>query len=144
MLELITGPFKKLLFVDDDIALHMLMTAIFQSRGFIVDIAADGRTALEWLRREPYDVVILDLMLPDPNGFEIVRELKSRDPALLARTIILTAAHEVELRDFADAGRVRRVMSKPFDVGELIAEVRACASAAQEEDSGRARPQRVC
>ncbi len=125
-MEIATRPGNRLLVVDDDPSIHILMTAIFRRRGFTVEIAADGRTALDRLRREHFDAVILDLMLPGPNGYEIVRELKSRDTALLGRTILLTAARELMLRDFDDGRLLRRVMTKPFVVNELVDEVLAC------------------
>jgi DNA-binding response OmpR family regulator len=115
----------KLLLIEDDNAIQLLMRTIFHRRGMLLDCVGDGDTALQRLRRTRYDVVILDLMLPGANGFEIVREMKSRDRALLDRTIILTAASEAMLRDFADGQLVRRVIRKPFDLDEFVAEVLA-------------------
>jgi DNA-binding response OmpR family regulator len=115
----------KLLLIEDDDAIQLLMKTIFDRRGLLLDCAGDGDTGLERLRRMHYDVVILDLMLPGANGFEIVREMKSRDRAVLDRTIILTAASDAMLRDFEDGKLVRRVMRKPFDLDEFVAEVLA-------------------
>jgi DNA-binding response OmpR family regulator len=102
------------------------MQAIFHQEGIEVDFARDGRSALERLRASRYDALILDLMLPEINGFELIRELKSREPAVLTRTIVLTAAADRTLRDFDDATLVRRVMRKPFELQEFVDEVRAC------------------
>ena len=116
----------KILVVDDDEAIQVLMSAIFRRHDVVVDIAADGEVALERLRHRQYDAVLLDLMLPLINGFDVIRELKSTEPDLLSRTIVLTAASDYTLRDFHDEGLVRRVMRKPFDLNELVAEVLAC------------------
>ena len=115
----------RLLLIEDDNAIRLLMKTIFHRRGLLLDCVGDGDTALERLRQTRYDVVILDLMLPGANGFEIVREMKSRDRALLDRTIILTAVSEAMLRDFADGKLVRRVIRKPFDLDEFVSEVLA-------------------
>ena len=112
--------------IDDDENIQTLMEAIFHQEGMVVDFARDGRTAIDKLRAGRYDALILDLMLPKINGFELIRELKSREPAVLARTIVLTAAADRTLRDFDDAGLVRRIMRKPFELQEFVDEVRAC------------------
>jgi DNA-binding response OmpR family regulator len=112
-----------LLLVDDDDASQILIKAIFQRRNVAVQCVSDGTSALDRLRRARFDAVILDLMLPGMNGFEIIRELKNRDRELLSRVIVLTAVSSWMLRDFQDARFVRRVMYKPFDIDELAAEV---------------------
>jgi CheY-like chemotaxis protein len=114
-----------LLLIDDDEAIRTLIHAIFRRNDVVVDSAADGAAALERLRRREYDAILLDLMLPGVNGFEVIRDLKSRNPKLLDRTIVLTAASDRTLRDFTDGRLVRRVMRKPFDVGDLMREVLA-------------------
>ena len=115
----------RLLLIEDDDGIQTLMKAICDRLGLTLDCASDGETGLARLRRTQYHVVILDLMLPEPNGFEILREMKCRKRALLDRTIILTAASELTLRDFADGKLVRRVMRKPFDLDEFVSEVLA-------------------
>ena len=125
MSNLGTLPAARLLVIEDDEAVQILMKAIFQRHGMAVDSAGDGDTALDRLRRTSYDAVILDLMVPGPNGFEIIHEMKSRERALLERTIVLTAASDATLRHFTDGQLVRRVMRKPFDLDEFVAEVLA-------------------
>jgi DNA-binding response OmpR family regulator len=119
----------RVLVVDDDEPIRILLQAIFLRHNVALDLAGDGDTALGHLRRSRYDAVILDLMLPGQNGFELLREMKSRDPRLLERTIVLTAVSDLTLRDFADGRLVRRVMRKPFDLDELVGEVLSCAPA---------------
>ncbi len=121
------GTALRLLFVDDDEGIQQLMTTVFRRRTDVVaECVGDGEAALKRLRAQRYDVVVLDLMLPVRNGFEVIRELKSREPDLLPRTIVLTAVAQSTLRDFDDAGLVRRVMRKPFELDELVGEVLAC------------------
>lgn len=120
-------PVVRLLIVDDDDATRTLLTAVFSRRNEVVaQCVADGESALSQIRQNAYDAIILDLMLPGKNGFDIIRELKSRAPALLSRTIVLTAMAEATLRDFADARLLRRLIRKPFDLDELLSEVLSC------------------
>ncbi len=63
--------------------------------------------------------MILDLLLPTVNGFEILREVKNIAPGLLAKTIVVTAAAESTFRDCEEISRVFAVMRKPFDVQGL-------------------------
>jgi len=132
MMAIPSTPVLRVLVVDDDEPMQILMDALFRRRDVIVDSVADGAAALERLGRERYDAIVLDLMLPRTNGFEVIRALKELDRELLSRTIVLTAASEAMLRGFAegDGRMVRRVMRKPFDVSEFIAEVLSCSGAA--------------
>jgi CheY-like chemotaxis protein len=87
-----------------------------------------------WLRHQIHPAVIgrrrrrtvaRDLMLPGSNGFDLIRELKSRVPRLLPRTMVMTAASQPTLQDLEDARLLRRPIRKPFDLNELVSEVLA-------------------
>jgi CheY-like chemotaxis protein len=116
----------RVLIVDDDAAIQTLMQTLLRRRELVVESAGDGETALRLLRRQAYDTVVLDLMLPKVNGFEVIRDLKANAPKVLDRTIVVTAASDMTLRDFEDGKRVRRVLRKPFDVDEFVNEVLSC------------------
>jgi DNA-binding response OmpR family regulator len=124
----------RLLIVDDDDALRLLMTTVFKRRNDVeVECVADGEAALKSLRVGSYDAIILDLMLPGTNGFDVIRELKVRAPQLLQRTIVLTAVSQSTLRNFDDEKLVRRLIRKPFELNELVDEVLACGGARMRE-----------
>ena len=118
----------RVLIVDDDDGIQTLMKALLRRREVIVDSASDGDAALRKMRERSYDSIVLDLMLPKVNGFEVVRELKTTSPELLKRTIVVTAVSDHALRGFEDSELVRRVLRKPFDINEFIDEVLACAT----------------
>lgn len=114
-----------ILLVDDDEPICVLITAICARMNVQVECAPDGEIGLAMLRRRPYDALLLDLMLPKQNGFEVLRELRSFMPLLLSRTIIITAASDATLRDF-DGGGSLVLLRKPFDIADLTDALTAC------------------
>ena len=83
------------------------------------------------LRAKEYGAILLDLMLPRVNGFEVMRELKALNPDILKKTIVLTAASDLTLREF-DETQVRKLLRKPFSISELVAAVDQCLTAGEE------------
>jgi CheY-like chemotaxis protein len=110
------------LVVDDDEIVRELIATILRRSGLNVDCVADGDAAFRHLRARAYDSVILDLMLPRMNGFELLREIKCSLPDLLPRIVVVTAASEQTLRDFDSSG-IRSLLRKPFDIDELVTAV---------------------
>jgi len=115
------------LLVEDDGGIRDLISTVLTRVGIQHDTAVDGRSAIQRLRTKSYSALLLDLMLPDWNGFEVMRELRAISPAMLRRTIVITAASESTLRDF-DPKQVFAVLRKPFDLDELLRTLEQCAS----------------
>src|SRR5262245_51972368 len=113
------------LIVDDDHSITKVVRGYLEQAGYTVLTAHDGETALRLLRLERPDLLLLDLMLPDRDGWEITRIIRS-DPALAATPIImLTARIEdtdkiVGLELGADD-----YITKPFNPREVVARVRS-------------------
>lgn len=114
-----------ILLVEDDEPTRVLITALCRRIGIEIDVAADGVHALALIRRRSYSAVLLDLMMPKMNGFELLREIRSCAPALLGRTIIVTAVSNATLRDF-DGGGTLALLRKPFDIADLFDALIAC------------------
>jgi DNA-binding response OmpR family regulator len=125
---------QRVLVVDDDPAIQQMFCAVLKRQGISIDVALDGEIALQCLRSRKYDVVLLDLMLPRTNGFEVIRHLKCLSPDILDRVIVVTAASQRTLQ-YLDAGIVRKVLRKPFDINELVAEVRDCMAQRSQAES---------
>jgi len=106
------------LVVDDDPALQGLFHTLLGRRGYVVDCAHNGRDAYEYLRRGTYSVILLDLMMPDVNGLELLERLERESPALLRRVIVMTGASQ-SLLERVDCTRLSGLMRKPFDLDEL-------------------------
>ena len=122
---------SKILLVEDDEPTRVLISALCRRIGIDVDVAGDGVHALELIRRDVYSALLLDLMLPKMNGFELLREVRACAPALLGRTIIITAATNATLRDF-DGGGTLAMLRKPFDIADLIDALIACVECVRE------------
>src|SRR5438105_14668762 len=127
MEQLVSPGARRVLVVEDDPTLCELLRVLLDRPGREVRTAADGLDALRQIRYQDPDVILLDLMLPRMNGFEVVRELAASDSDALQRVIVLTAASESTLTDFHER-RVYRVIKKPFDIAELAEAVEACAA----------------
>ena len=114
------------LVIDDDRALRGLFTTLLGRKGFTVDVAGDGRVAFDQLNRNNYSVILLDLMMPDVNGFELLDTLERDSPTLLDRVIVMTGASQRSIESL-DTSRVWGLIRKPFDIDQLVSSTMACA-----------------
>ena len=119
---------KSVLVIDDDDGIQILVNELLLRRGFTVERAADGGEALQKLRGGKYELLLLDIMMPKINGFEVLQELRSMRPEMLKRTVVFTAASDVTLGHF-DRSQVFRVVRKPFDIKVLLSALGDCLSA---------------
>ena len=113
----------RLLLVEDDAKLAAAVSRGLRSEGYAVDLAVDGEAALADSNVWDYDAVVLDLMLPRRDGFDVCRTLRERGS--FVPILMLTARGRVDDRIRGlDAG-ADDYLAKPFDFGELLARVRA-------------------
>jgi two-component system, OmpR family, response regulator RegX3 len=112
----------RILIVEDEEAIADALTYSLRGEGFDVEAVGDGETALEEARRRPYDVMILDLMLPGISGVEVCRRLRAESAIPILMLTARTA--EVDRVVGLDAGADDYV-PKPFSTPELISRVRA-------------------
>ncbi len=113
----------KILVVDDDERNLRLMEAILLPMGYEVVLAHDGEEALKQAREVFPDVVLLDVMMPKMDGFEVAKQLKEHAETKLIPVVMVTALREVEDRVKALEAGADDFMSKPIDRTELIATV---------------------
>ena len=117
------GRHELVLVVEDDPTLRLGLTKALRSAGFRVEIAKTGREGLERALAERPDLVLLDVMLPEMNGFEVCEELRDRDHDL--PIIMLTAKGEEEDKVRGLNLGADDYVVKPFGVAELLARVDA-------------------
>ena len=114
---------NRILLVEDDPSITSLLTLHFQAPAFCVTACDKGATALEWLDKEPFDLIVLDILLPDGNGFEFCKKIRrsnSRTPILMLSALGEEMDKVLALELGADD-----YLTKPFGVGELMARAKA-------------------
>ena len=113
----------RILIVEDEAVISTAVKAALSRDGHAVDVVGDGPEAIEWARTYPYDVIVLDVILPRLDGFETCSAL--RVAGVSAAILMLTALDEVEDRiNGLDRG-ADDYLAKPFAMDELKARIRA-------------------
>jgi two-component system response regulator PilR (NtrC family) len=122
------SPGYSVLIVEDDASIRRLVTMVLAREGFVVDTASDGAEALGKLGVSGYDVIVLDLMMPNLDGFTLMSRMSTETPERLRSVIVTSAASPSVIRD--RMGQIPfDVLPKPFDIGQLAQRVRACVDA---------------
>src|SRR5688500_286813 len=121
------APFRVLV-VDDDSSIRRMIVAALRRGPYQFFEAPNGREALDLMRSEQPDVVVLDLMMPILSGWDVLRERQS-DPDLRRIPVILISANRDPAIANADDQGVCAFLPKPFDIGALSALVHSCVNA---------------
>ena len=115
-----------MLVVEDDAAIRRLVKMVLEREGYRVEVASDGLEAVLKLGVMEYAAIILDLMMPNLDGFVLIETLATNDPLRLRRIIVTSAASPSVIRERM-RGSPFEVLPKPFDIGDLTRIVRTCA-----------------
>jgi two-component system OmpR family response regulator len=113
----------RVLLVEDDVRMAAAMRRALRGAGVVADVATKGADAMWMVRAAEYDVVVLDVMLPDFDGFEACRRL--REQRIWVPIIMLTARDAVEDRVRGLDDGADDYLTKPFSLAELLARLRA-------------------
>jgi len=111
-----------LLIVDDDKDTCRIMSRIFREKGYLVNIAYNGRTALQRVSQQPYDLMILDYHLLKEDGLAIFEKTSRIRPFL--RTIMISASANEAVKEKAQSLGAYEFFHKPFDVEHLLSVVK--------------------
>ncbi len=129
----------RILVVDDEPAIRALLKKIIERRGYLVDDAKDGAEAIHLLQDSAYDLMLIDLMMPNVNGFELVDYLAAHPGKRRPSVIVITAATESKPLRHLDPSIVHSVVRKPFDidvVADLVDAAAASGRSQAEADAG--------
>lgn len=110
-----TRSFRALV-ADDEVEDRIVMRRTLLQAGFDVDEAENGRRALDCIRHHDYDLIVLDIMMPQLDGFEVLRHLKSKAPETLLKTVVVS---RLDLRDMKVFFPLCQVLEKPLDTNDL-------------------------
>ncbi len=110
---------QTILVADDNRQIRMLVKAALRSGGYEIVEAEDGEQAVELVTQEPPDLVLLDVMMPKLDGFEVLHFLRKRPETSSVRVVMLTTAAQETDRERAEAEGVEGYVVKPFEPTEL-------------------------
>lgn len=113
------------LIVEDDGAILNLVKIVLERENFVVEGVRSGEAAIELLASVAYDLLIVDLMLPEIGGEELLGFLEQTQPRSLRRVVVTTASPGRVSCEFLQ--RIYRLLAKPFDIDELVLIAKECA-----------------
>ena len=114
-------PKGSILVVDDEIEIREGLEALLTSENFQVTLADTGAAGLQKLEDNPFDLMLLDVSLPDRNGLELLREIRLRDPQI--SIILITAYGSIDMARAAFKGGAQDFITKPWSNDELVAQI---------------------
>jgi CheY-like chemotaxis protein len=118
---------QKILVIDDDSLVRDTLVRVLERRGYQVLVASDGLRGLSMFRSEQPDLVITDIIMPEKEGIETIREIRGECPD--AKIIAISGGARIGNMDFLDfAGKLgaSEIIPKPFDPTDLVTVVSRC------------------
>ena len=116
---------KKIFIADDESGFVSTLTSRLEFEGFEITTTPDGKAALELIPIEKPDLILLDIMMPAVNGYQVCRELKENPETSSIPILMLTAKSQESDKFWGKEAGADAYVTKPFDMDELIAEMRA-------------------
>lgn len=113
-------PKKKIMVVEDEKSLRKLESILLEARGYRVCSMCNGKEALEAIEKEMPDLVLLDVMLPIVDGFEVCRQIKSNPLTRHILVILLTSKKGIEDRAKGEEVEADCYITKPFKSGMVM------------------------
>jgi len=126
---------KRILLVEDDTLLNKTLSYNLISEGYDITSALNANTAAELLARAEYDMVLLDINLPDGNGYDLCRIIKPANPDTLVIFLTANDQESDQIRGY-EAGAVDYI-TKPFSIGALLRKIRAMFAILEHRGPGR-------
>ena len=117
---------KVVLVVDDSATVRKFVATSLQIQGFVTVTAADGMEALERMPNEQIDAIVTDLNMPDMDGFEFIRNLRSMPAYASIPIIVLSSITNQEEKDTAEKLGVVAYLEKPFSAERIQREIAQC------------------
>jgi response regulator RpfG family c-di-GMP phosphodiesterase len=128
------APAKRVLLVDDEISIRMLARAMLEPLGCVCEEAETGSQALGAIRKQPFDLLLLDLNLPDLDGYEICRRLRERPPWPNLKVIVVSGRGDHDQLAEALPQGADDYIPKPFGIHQLTARVQHALCLKEAED----------
>lgn len=122
----------RILVIDDEQYILLMLKKMLERAGFDVDIAINGEEGLRYYHKYPADLIITDIVMPEKEGLETIRELKSHNPDV--KIIAISGGGRVDSKEYLESARLfgaKQIFSKPFKQAELLKAVQGMLSDAK-------------
>ena len=133
----------KVLVADDETPIRLLVRVNLEAEGFQIVEAADGRETLRVAREERPDIILLDVMMPYKDGWEVAEELLEEDSTSGIPIIFLTARADLRDHERGLSTGALQYITKPFNPRALAPAIEECVAAQRNGDSGNVREKRL-
>ncbi len=117
---------KSILVVDDDDSIRELVATLLRREDFAVDDVRSGHAAINCLNEKEYDAVVLDLMMRDGSGHDVLQTLSVQRPNV--KCVVVISATSPAYIDALDSPNIEAKLRKPFSIHDLLAAVRKCTA----------------
>ena len=115
----------KVLLIEDDLFLSKILSSKFKKEGFLIELALDGEEGLKKIKSFMPDIILLDLIMPKKNGFEVLEEIKLNDKIKNIPVIILSnLGQDSDISKGKELGAVDYLIKANFSLKEVVAKVR--------------------
>jgi DNA-binding NtrC family response regulator len=118
----------RVLIVDDEQMILDTLSEMLKETGHEVKVAIDGRAALKHIKNQPFDVAIVDVLMPQMDGLELMMAARQISPDMKVVAISGARHHARNMLDVAKVMGAKRILRKPFQKDELISAVQECLS----------------
>ena len=132
LIEMPSSPTGSVLIIDDEVGIRESLQTLLELEGYDVETAANGEQGMSRIGDRPFDLVLLDLALPDRNGIDVLAEIRTHAPQL--SVIMITAYGTVENAVKAMQAGAANFVQKPWDNEKLLADVRAAVARHRAEE----------
>ena len=128
----------RVLLAEDNVVNQKLALRLLEQMGYRADLAANGLEAIDAVDRQTYDVVLMDVQMPEMDGFEASREINRRWPADRPRIVAMTANAMQGDRELCEAAGMDDYVAKPIRIEELVAALERCPRRSEDDEPGDA------
>lgn len=114
-------PKNRILVADDEDALRSVLSSELEGEGYSVKDAADGQQAISWLKKQEFDLILLDIKMPNVDGFEVLKFVKENHPK--TKVVMLTGFADLKNAIESKKLGAEDFVSKPYDLVDLLTTV---------------------
>lgn len=116
---------KKILIIDDEHYILMMLKKMLERAGYEVDLASNGNEGLDLFRKSPSDLVITDIIMPEKEGLETIREMKRMQPQM--KIIAMSGGGKISAENYLETAKIfgaSRIIEKPFNQKTMVSSVK--------------------